>query len=113
MVRQYGSFFSHDNCPRGQIFARDHSQVTDMDSLLALMRWVEIYSIIIIIKLFLLRYNDYQHDPLSKCDCTPPYSAENAISARSDLNPSNGTYPIPAEGHRCHGGTDNKVIEEV
>lgn len=49
MVRQYGSFFSHDNCPRGQMFARDHSEVTDMDSLLALMRWVEIYSIIIII----------------------------------------------------------------
>ena len=43
MVKQYGSFFSHDNCPRGQIFARDHSKVIDMDSLLALMRWVEFY----------------------------------------------------------------------
>ena len=26
-------------------------------------------------------------DPLSVCDCSPPYSAENSISARNDLNP--------------------------
>ena len=55
------------------------------------------------------RYNDFQHDPLSACNCTPPYSAENGISARCDLNPVNGTYPFGALGHRCHGGTDNKV----
>ena len=59
--------------------------------------------------IFVYRYNDYQHDPLSKCNCTPPYSAENAISARSDLNPANGTYPFSALGHRAHGGTDMKV----
>ena len=56
------------------------------------------------------RYNDFKHDPLSACNCTPPYSGENAISARSDLNPKDGTYPFPALGHRCHGGTDNKVV---
>ncbi len=44
------------------------------------------------------------------CNCTPPYSGENAISARSDLNPSNGIYPFNALSHRMHGGTDNKVI---
>jgi hypothetical protein len=33
-----------------------------------------------------------QHDPLSACECTPPYSGENGISARSDLNPANGKY---------------------
>ena len=55
------------------------------------------------------RYNNFQHDPLSRCNCTPPYSGENAISARSDLNPANGTYPFGALGHRLHGGTDNKV----
>ena len=55
------------------------------------------------------RYNDYQHDALSRCNCTPPYSAENAISARSDLNPADGKYPFGALGHRQHGGTDAKV----
>ena len=58
---------------------------------------------------FYFRYNDFQHDPLSKCNCTPPYSAENAISARCDLNPASGTYPFGALGHRSHGGTDMKV----
>ena len=55
------------------------------------------------------RYNDYTHDPLSACNCTPPYSGENAISARCDLNPANGTYPFDSLGHRSHGGTDAKV----
>lgn len=55
------------------------------------------------------RYNDYKYDNLSKCSCSPPYSAENAISARSDLNPANGSYPFSFLGHRNHGGTDCKV----
>lgn len=55
------------------------------------------------------RYNDFTHDPLSRCNCTPPYSGENSISARCDLNPANGTYPFGALGHRSHGGTDMKV----
>ena len=55
------------------------------------------------------RYNDYTHDPLSKCNCTPLYSAENAISARSDLNPASGKYPFDGLGHRQHGGLDAKV----
>jgi hypothetical protein len=38
-----------------------------------------------------MRYNDYKHDPLSRCaQCSPPYSACNAIAARNDLNPANG-----------------------
>ena len=60
--------------------------------------------------IFMIRYNNFKNDPLSVCNCTPPYSAEYAISARSDLNPSDGTYPIPALARRCHGGTDNKVL---
>ena len=58
----------------------------------------------------LFRYNDYKHDPLARCNCTPPYSGENAISSRSDLNPADGKYPFGALGHRKHGGTDAKVI---
>ena len=39
-LKQYGDFFSHDKTARALIFARNQSQVTDMDSLHALMRWV-------------------------------------------------------------------------
>lgn len=60
----------------------------------------------------LCRSNNYLRDPLSRCEgCDPPQNAENAISARSDLNPPNGTYPFPALRQRCHGGTDMKVGE--
>ena len=48
----------------------------------------------------LMRYNNYTEDPLSACACSPPYSGENAISARNDLNPRNGTYPFHALSHR-------------
>lgn len=62
----------------------------------------------------LMRYNDYKKDPLSRCElCDPPYSGENAISARNDLNPANGTYPFHALSHRSHGGTDAKVVSSA
>ena len=51
----------------------------------------------------LMRYNNYTRDPLSRCQCHPPYSGENAISARNDLNPRNGTYPFHALSHRYRG----------
>lgn len=64
--------------------------------------------------LFLLfSYNDFRHDSLSRCNCTPPYSAENAIAARCDLNPKDGRYPFPALGHRSHGATDMKVKHAI
>lgn len=44
------------------------------------------------------------------CDsCNPAQNGENAISARSDLNPANGTYPFGALRQRPHGGTDMKA----
>ena len=56
------------------------------------------------------RYNDFLHDPLSLCKaCSPQANAENAISARSDLNPANGSYPFQALQQRSHGGIDVKV----
>ncbi|XP_070572931.1 putative phospholipase B-like 2 [Ptychodera flava] len=91
-VAKYGDWFTYEKTPRALMFLRNQSQVTDMKSMIKLMR-----------------YNDFQHDELSKCNCTPPYSGENAISARSDLNPANGTYPFSTLGNRSHGGTDMKV----
>ena len=59
--------------------------------------------------MFILRFNNYTNDPFSKCDCSPPFSGENTIAARSDLNPIDGKYPFDALGHRDHGATDMKL----
>ncbi|XP_021268836.1 putative phospholipase B-like 2 isoform X2 [Numida meleagris] len=93
LVQKYGDWFTYDKNPRAQIFCRNQTQVHDVDSMVRLMR-----------------SNNYLQDPLSLCrGCDPPHNAENAISARSDLNPANGTYPFAALRQRCHGGTDTKV----
>ncbi|XP_055094289.1 putative phospholipase B-like 2 isoform X2 [Symphalangus syndactylus] len=93
LVAQYGDWFSYDGSPRAQIFRRNQSLVQDMDSMVRLMR-----------------YNDFLHDPLSLCKaCDPQPNGENAVSARSDLNPANGSYPFQALRQRSHGGIDVKV----
>uniref|UniRef100_A0A2K5E256 Phospholipase B-like n=1 Tax=Aotus nancymaae TaxID=37293 RepID=A0A2K5E256_AOTNA len=93
LVAQYGDWFSYDGSPRAQIFRRNQSLVHDIESMVRLMR-----------------YNDFLHDPLSLCKtCNPQPNGENAISARSDLNPANGSYPFQALRQRSHGGIDVKV----
>uniref|UniRef100_A0A673CQH4 Phospholipase B-like n=1 Tax=Sphaeramia orbicularis TaxID=375764 RepID=A0A673CQH4_9TELE len=93
LVEKFGPWFSKDQNPRAQIFRRNQTAVTDVDSMIRLMR-----------------YNNFKEDPLSKCEgCIPPANGENAISARSDLNPANGTYPFGALKQRPHGGTDMKM----
>uniref|UniRef100_A0A3B3HSJ2 Phospholipase B-like n=1 Tax=Oryzias latipes TaxID=8090 RepID=A0A3B3HSJ2_ORYLA len=93
LVEKFGPWFSLDQNPRAQIFRRNQTQVTDLDSMIRLMR-----------------YNNFKEDPLSMCEgCNPPQNGENAISARSDLNPANGTYPFGALKQRSHGGTDMKM----
>jgi hypothetical protein len=56
-----------------------------------------------------MRYNNFERDDLSECNCTPPYTAEYAISARNDLNDPNGTYPFDAIKFRDWGGIDVKI----
>ncbi|XP_051762699.1 putative phospholipase B-like 2 [Ctenopharyngodon idella] len=93
LVQKYGSWFSFSENPRAQIFRRNQTLVTDIESMVRLMR-----------------YNNYMEDPLSRCDaCDPVQNGENSISARSDLNPANGTYPFGALKQRPHGGTDMKM----
>ncbi|KAM9330806.1 putative phospholipase B-like 2 [Gastrophryne carolinensis] len=93
LVQKFGDWFSYDKTPRAQIFHRNHTFVEDLPSMIRLMR-----------------YNNFLHDPLSLCvSCVPKPNGENAISARSDLNPANGTYPFGAMRQRQHGGTDMKV----
>ncbi|XP_070384582.1 putative phospholipase B-like 2 [Dermacentor albipictus] len=94
-VQKYGDWFTYDKHPRAQIFKRDHVKVADALSMVTLMR-----------------YNDFKHDPVSKCLCIPPFSAVNGISARSDLNMMPGRYPFPALGQASKGGVDMKMTNE-
>jgi hypothetical protein len=89
-VKEYGNWYRWGHTPRANIFRRDHHKVVDIESLTALMR-----------------YNDYQHDEFSRCNCTPPYTAEAGISARGDLNPVNGTFQTGMAGGN-HAGVDMK-----
>ena len=55
MVELYGSYFSHEKTHRSKIIDRDHAKIKDFDTFMKLMR-----------------YNDFENDPLSKIDaCTP------------------------------------------
>ncbi|XP_077492894.1 putative phospholipase B-like 2 isoform X1 [Amblyomma americanum] len=97
LVEQHGDWFTYDRCPRALMFKRAHKEPQDVDGVLNL-----------------IRYNNYEHDPLAVCDaCNPKYNAENALSARSDLNPSVGRYPFLEMGQRPHGGTDAKVTNST
>jgi hypothetical protein len=94
---QYGAFFTYDMCPRAQIFRRNASDVVDLSSMQRLMR-----------------YNNFLNDPLAACDCKPlGASGENAVAARCDLNPPDGTYPFSALGFRNHVGTDAKIVSST
>ena len=92
MYKKYGDFYSYNRTARAMIFARDHSKVTNLTALF-----------------YLMRYNDFQHDPLSRCNCSPPNTAEFAIAARCDLNDPNGIYPIESLSFRPHGAIDVKM----
>ncbi|XP_049273675.1 putative phospholipase B-like 2 [Rhipicephalus sanguineus] len=91
-VRRYGDYYTFENAPRAKIFRRDHAKVTDMSSMIKLMR-----------------YNDFKNDPLSHCNCSPPYNPTYAIAPRYDLIDPHGTYDIPEMYPRAVGGIDVKV----
>ena len=63
MVAKYGLHYSYQLYPRAEIFRRDNGNVIDQSSLQ-----------------YLMRYNDYQHDPYSLVD---PW---NTICSRGDLD---------------------------
>ena len=95
MITEYGLYYSHEMSPRANIFNRDVPNVTDVNS-----------------TIYLMRYNDFENDPFAEANCFPlGYSAENAIASRGDLNPLNASCKIEAEGPRCHGATDVKVVD--
>lgn len=95
MEEKYGPWFSYNGTARGLMFRRNQSTITSVDGVRALMR-----------------YNDFQHDPIStqgQVGRIPPFTAENAIACRDDLNPADGNYSISAFGFRDHVETDCKL----
>ncbi|XP_075982708.1 putative phospholipase B-like 2 [Anticarsia gemmatalis] len=92
-VATFGDWFGYHTNPRAKIIKKKQASISNLRDMY-----------------YAMRYNDFRHDPLSRCArCRPPYSACNAIAARNDLNPANGTYPFRALGHRSHGATDAKI----
>lgn len=101
----YGDFYSYTNYSRAEIFRRNHSDVVDLDSMKAMMR-----------------YNNFEHDPfslISNCKdatggvCDPKYSAMLSIASRGDLNPPGGESKYGINygflSQRDHCATDTKI----
>jgi hypothetical protein len=78
----YGDHYSYEKCPRAQIFARDAPQSRNFSDMQ-----------------HILRYNDYQHDPLSMNE------PANAIASRYDLRSPNITNSKP----NSYGAVDAKL----
>ncbi|VDP66559.1 unnamed protein product [Echinostoma caproni] len=91
-MARFGDHYDYNKNARAKMFQRDHQKVKDLQTMHDLMR-----------------YNNYKEDPLSRCNCTPPYSADLAIASRSDLNDPNGSYPLHNLGFRLHGASDAKI----
>lgn len=92
MFKKFGEHYSYEKCARAQIFNRDHHKVMNMTTMYHLMR-----------------YNNFKQDPLSRCNCTPPYTGYRAISSRCDLNDPNGQYPLYAYSFHSSAGLDAKI----
>jgi len=91
--QKYGNSYSYSMCARAQIFRRDQSSVKDMETMKRIMR-----------------YNEWQTDPLSLQD------ACRGISARCDLNPP--WVQNSLNGYVAFGGidckvTDNKMVKRL
>jgi len=82
--KKYGDSYSYSKCARAQIFRRDQGMVYDLEDLKTLMR-----------------YNEWQTDPLSLKD------ACRGISARCDLNPPWAENSL--NGYTAFGAIDCKV----
>lgn len=88
MEKRFGDAYSYTRNPRAKIFQRDTIHATDLEKVK-----------------HLLRYNNWQHDPLSAAGYrgpTEPRAPENAIAARYDLHP----WPKVRE---AFGNTDAKI----
>eukprot|EP00743_Colponemidia_sp_Colp-15_P012461 GILK01014202.1.p1 GENE.GILK01014202.1~~GILK01014202.1.p1 ORF type:complete len:721 (+),score=77.12 GILK01014202.1:248-2164(+) len=79
--QQYGTFFDHDLTPRAEIFRQRQGPIKS---------YTDLY--------YLMRYNDWQNDPLStipNCTgCVPANSPMLGIASRGDLVPTNNYMTV-------------------
>ena len=108
--QEYGNFYSYTKYARGEIFARNSSQISTLSDMMRMMR-----------------YNNYQTDPLSRIqncsgapngECLTPQTAMLSIASRGDLMT---VYPTDAENIQhygplygflaqgCFGAIDSKI----
>ncbi|CUG87850.1 lysosomal/endosomal membrane protein p67, putative [Bodo saltans] len=97
--QEYGTLFSYADNYRANIFRRNESRVTSVETMKDLMR-----------------YNDYLHDPFSivpNCtNCSPVYSPYLSIACRADLVPRNASYGVMDQfiGQYDTAAIDAKII---
>jgi hypothetical protein len=96
LVAEHGSWFSHGETPRARILARDQGAVTDEGSMMALMR-----------------YNDFQQDPLAVVPGCPLPIPAGSLASRCDLTLPGSECSWQAldymVGHQGYGALDAKV----
>jgi len=87
MKKKYGDAYSYQNCARAKIFRRDQHTAINLEGVRKIMR-----------------YNEYQTDPLSLQD------ACRGISARCDLNVPWATANT-LNGYAAFGAIDCKITD--
>merc|ERR1719500_1459861 len=95
LTKKHGSWFSYDKTPRALIMARDHDTVVDEQSMMKLMR-----------------YNDFQNDPLAIVPGCPKPIPTASISNRCDLTLPDSECSWQSldymVGHQGYGALDMK-----
>jgi len=97
MVDKHGSWFSYSETPRAKIMARDHSSVTNEETMIKLMR-----------------YNNFQEEPFAIVPGCPKPIPAGSIANRDDLTAPDSDCEW-AEfdhmvGHRPYGALDMKMV---
>eukprot|EP01121_Diplochlamys_sp_Union-15-3_P000252 TRINITY_DN10254_c0_g1_i2.p1 TRINITY_DN10254_c0_g1~~TRINITY_DN10254_c0_g1_i2.p1 ORF type:complete len:540 (-),score=62.92 TRINITY_DN10254_c0_g1_i2:125-1744(-) len=87
MVKAHGDFYSYDNTVRANIFRRNHTMVSDLQTMKSMMQ-----------------YNNFQSDPLAEGQPT------GAIASRFDLAP---TSPMPFGGTDSKIVSSESILDRV
>jgi hypothetical protein len=101
MFAQFGNAFSWSECPRAQVYRRDHSSVTDLEGL-RFSNFLKNFS-----NFFSSGIKKIQRSNRWQTDALSLGSAAGQISARADLN-----SPFLGHSFAAFGGLDCKVADE-
>ena len=98
-LEKHGSWFSYSETPRAQIMARDQGNVVDEESMISLMR-----------------YNNFQSDPLAQVPGCPKPIPAGSIANRCDLTLPDSKCEWQEfdnmVGHQPYGALDMKFVSK-